>query len=595
MSQVDIAQTRKYKEMLGLTNIYSTTVNTKFVASVSILGNLYISQTSILGQNHTTNNTLYISGYTVLNNNVTLNNSLYCNDSILLHNTTLLSSLQSNNINISNTSIITGSEITDLSNIYNYNSNNILISSTTTFNSNLQCNNIIGLYTSINILGDNIYLGNTNSNITLNGIQQHVNINEVKVIDKIIYLNNTSLSTVQNDGSLCGIEIYTTSGYGFIKTSNDGMRYQIKAPLDNDIKYICTVDYDNNLSVSGTTILYGPSTIFSSLTVDGNTILKGNTIFNSSLLTSGNTILQNSVSLLSNIVISGNTIFQKDTTLMSELYVGGKASLNGITTINSTLSINGNTNIIGSTTIRSDFNVYGNTLLQGKTTLLSELYISGKTIIQGTTSVVSDLNILNKSDILGSTTIKSNVNIYDTLLLQGSSTMNSNLHIIGNTVIDGNMIINSTNSVVNSLNILSQVICQVPHYDTNKEAVLNGVPLWGFYRTGGILKIRLDDIAPSMYLVGNSTISIPLYSNYIEQGVISNDNVDNTLDSYIISISNNVIFNIISVPILISPNLTITQTSTLPLGSYVIEYSSTDNAGNKAQPLYRNLNIINIV
>ena len=77
MSSVDIAQTKKYKEMLGLTNIYSTTDTSTFKASVTILGGLYVSGYSNIQGKTTIFSSLYVSGDTILNESISNNSNIY--------------------------------------------------------------------------------------------------------------------------------------------------------------------------------------------------------------------------------------------------------------------------------------------------------------------------------------------------------------------------------------------------------------------------------------------------------------------------------------------------------------------------------------
>jgi hypothetical protein len=169
-------------------------------------------------------------------------------------------------------------------------------------------------------------------------------------------------------------------------------------------------------------------------------------------------------------------------------------------------------------------------------------------------------------------------------------------------MINGNMtigsIINFNNndfSNFSNLYILSQMIANLSDYKNNSEAIANGVPLWGFYRTGGILKIRLDDTPPTLTLLGNSSISINNNTNYIEPGIIAIDYNGKNITPYLISISNNTISNIITDQIeLDNTNKIITNTNSLSIGSYIINYIATDTTGNIGT-ISRTLNIVNSI
>ena len=84
--------------------------------------------------------------------------------------------------------------------------------------------------------------------------------------------------------------------------------------------------------------------------------------------------------------------------------------------------------------------------------------------------------------------------------------------------------------------IVANVLCD----RNNTDAVNNGVPLWGFYRTGGIIKIRIDNISPTIILSGLSTIYLDTGNNYIDQGVSVTDNLNANVIPYITSINNGI-------------------------------------------------------
>lgn len=597
LSNIDIVQTQKYKQMLGLTNLVGTSNLSILTASATILGGLYISTYSNFYNNTTILSTLNISenvyfNQVTNNSNINIQGNFISNKININSNCTIINVNTNNNLNISNNTILTDVIC----------KNNINISALTIINNNLYLSNLASLYnssnTSLNIYAKNINLGNINSTVNMIGTTTYFATNEVRVLDKIIALNlNSSLPSTVNNGEYCGIQIYSSSGIGFIRTNNNATRYEIKAPLDNTIRYISTVDYNNNLSISGNTNLYGASTIFSMLNVNGDTVFVGNSIFNSSLITSGNTILQNAVTSLSNINILGNAIIYKNITIRSSFYVNGKAQLNGNTTLNSNLTINGNTVILGATTLLSRLNIFGNSLLQGSTSLNNNLYISGRSIINGVTTIRSSLNINGLSNISGSISVNNTLLVSNITVLQGSSNLNSSINVNGNVIINGNMtigsILNYNTNNYNNLSILGQMISKLPNYLNNTDAVNNGVPLWGFYRTGGVLKIRLDDRPPILTLLGYSTMSINYTTVFVDPGIISTDINNKSIIPYLISISNTSTSNIISNNIQISGlNTLISDTSRLEIGNYTLTYQATDSIGNTAY-ITRNLNIIN--
>jgi hypothetical protein len=139
-------------------------------------------------------------------------------------------------------------------------------------------------------------------------------------------------------------------------------------------------------------------------------------------------------------------------------------------------------------------------------------------------------------------------------------------------------------TLMSTLNILGQIIASLPNYSTNSAALAGGVPYWGFYRTGGILKIALNATPPTVQLNGPSTITTTSgLLNYYDPGVSGQENSGPSLFGYLISISSNTTMNIIPNQILLSgPSTLITSTSLLVTGSYQITYQVTDNEGNSS-------------
>jgi hypothetical protein len=145
-------------------------------------------------------------------------------------------------------------------------------------------------------------------------------------------------------------------------------------------------------------------------------------------------------------------------------------------------------------------------------------------------------------------------------------------------------ILNNTN-MNNKLQIFGQLFAKLPRYRNNTSAKNAGIPLWGWYRTGGILKIRVNDIPPTINLYGTTSITINLGSDYLENGAIANDYLGNSVPIYL-SINNSLISNI-----LVTENSrNITQTSLLSPGLYTLTYKAIDSDKLYSYK-YRNLNI----
>ena len=597
LSMVDKAQQLKYQKMLGLTNFDSNTQRTALQAQATILGSLFISSTSFL-----------INNLTILSDLNVSNNSIHVNNVNVKSNLTILETANILNVNISNntilqSNIIISSTLSSLSlSTNNFYNNNITINSVSYLNNNINISNIYQNSSLLSIFSNTINIGNSNSIINILGTSNYFAINEIKIIDKVIGINSNNLSQISSvystNGSNCGINIESSSGIGFIKTSTDGSYFLIKAPMDSKVRTITTVDYDNNLSISGVSILYNAASVMSNLYVNGKTVFQGNAKFMASVLVSGSSLFNNDVVCVKDALISGNTNFNSRVTMSSAFNVNGKGLLYGNTTFISDILILGNSNVKGSITILSNLNINGNSILGGTTTLYSNIYVSSISIINGQATLNSSLNVKKNSNIFGTTTIMNNLYISSNTLLQGTMTINNNLNIDGNVLINGKMTIGSAIAFINNdytnyttLYIKSRINSALPEYKTNQEALDNGVPIWGFYRTGGIIKICLDNNVPSIQLLGNPIVIINKGRPYIENGATASDTTDGFVKPFISIISGiNPLVNLpINVPVV--SNTLITVPSILSIGSYTINYTATDQVGNVGYA-YRQLDII---
>lgn len=593
MSAVDLAQIEKYKKMLGLTNLNNTTDKTVMVASTTINGMLYVSSIMVLQNDVSTMNLNVLND---LNANQLSVNNIEINSSIV-NNITVGNDLVSNNIFVDGSIAINNDSIFNKLNIYDVNvSNNSYISN------NITCGSINTHSTMITILSDNIKIGHEHSNITIDGTIVNATSTDIELRDKYFILNN---DYVEKDdiGNNAGFLINTTGTAGFIKTNESATRYEIITPNDTTTRYIATLDNNNNLIISGTTFLHGNVTILSNLLVSNDATISGDTLFNSLLNISGNSTFNDTVTCLSTVNVNGNITIENDTNCNSDLYIDGIANFQNVN-ISNDMNINNNTNIYGNVTIGSSLNIYGETLLGGTTTVGQDLIVSKNMLLNSSLTGLSDLTINGTTNVAGNIVVNNNLNISNTTLFNGNSTMVSSLYVSDDIIISGDVTLgefvstyssfieNHTN--FNQFEIFSQIVTLLPNYLNNEEAVTNGVPLWGFYRTGGILKIRLDDTPPSIVLTGNSSITININSNYYEPGGVATDNVDSNLNVYLTSISNTTTSNIITNNYTVSNETLITETSTLSAGVYTVDYLTTDSSGNTTTA-QRTLTVSNIL
>lgn len=224
-------------------------------------------------------------------------------------------------------------------------------------------------------------------------------------------------------------------------------------------------------------------------------------------------------------------------------YIGPAGSKGAIGFIGNTglKGITGLTGFRGKVGIKG---LLGNTGITGPTGLTGLMGFTGS---QGITGLIGDTGI---QGLIGSTGIIGPTGIIG---LTGPS---NGLKIIGNTV-----------------------LWQLPEYIDNATAKDNGIPIYGLYRNNDILKIRLNDIPPILYLNGTSNISI--FENEIIQdpGVYALDFANTNIPVYLYQLIDENNINYITNQILINStnNTIINPTSNLLPKNYTLSYCSTDD------------------
>jgi hypothetical protein len=576
-SQIDDNLTLVYRNMVGLSCITTdTSGNAKFSNSLSVNSNLFVSGATLLAGTPgvSINSLLNVSGITIINSNVSLNSSLNISGATIVNGpVTFGSSLNisgstyiNDNLVISGYTIISGPTT---------NNSQLNVIGAAYFNNGITTNDINS--TILNINAPTINIGNTNSIVNIIGTATYVASTETLIVDKLISLNVNS-STLQGSdiGMLSGIEIMGISSYGFIRTNIDATRYQIQSPLlGAPTNYITIQDSNNNLIISGTTILIGASSVNSSLNVSGLTIINGETTINNSLNVSGSTVINGSCTINNSLNISGLTVINNACSINSSLNISGITNINNATSINSSLNISGGTIINGQATISNSLSVSGTTNINNATSINSSLNVSGVTVINGPISMNSFLNVSGSSNIIGSETISSNLFVSGLTILNSGVSINSSLNV------SGSSIFNSSVTIKSNLGVIGQIVAALPNYILNSDAKNGGVPVWGWYRSGGILKIRLNDVGPTISFTGGTTVSINSGESYTDPGANAVDFEGNIDPVYLTSLAVSGTSNLLSSNILISGISTlITQTSTLSSGSYTATYQATDLSGN---------------
>ena len=570
MSSFDTQLQDIYEQIVGLNAFDNISNNTLIKANISINSYLYVSSTSVLNNNVTINSNLNVLGNMNVNNSATIISSLFVSNNSIINNNLICNSnmFVSGNTNIQNNLIMTGNTI--FNNAITINSS-LNVSGITQLNQGLITNNIGALNNSLSFYANNIYLGTTNSIIYFQGSTTYIASSQLLLFNKIISLNSISTNTNIDIGNDAGIEILGTSGVGYIKTNSDASRFIIQSPLVSALSYIAIQDMNNNINISGSSFFNSVS-ILSSLTVSGVS-----TLYNisglSSLIVNNNSLFNGTVSSNGLLNVSGDTIITGNNSILGNINVSNITIFNGPTTILSNLNVLGNVICQGNTTILGLLNVSNNSILQGSTTILSNLNSLGLNIFNQLVTVNSNLYI--STDSIFNDTISINSSLY----VSGNSIMNKSLSAYSNLNISGPVIINSNITFGSTVNINGSIQLPLSHFIDNTTAKNNGIPIYGFYRTGGIVKVRLNDVQPTITLNGNSTITMNYGSAYTDLGITVYSPLYTNLYGYIYSIGSGTT-NIITNKILVSGTSTlITQSSSLNAGSYLVSYNATDPDG----------------
>uniref|UniRef100_A0A6C0H8W2 Uncharacterized protein n=1 Tax=viral metagenome TaxID=1070528 RepID=A0A6C0H8W2_9ZZZZ len=580
LTDVDILLRNLYKSMVGLNDIQIDILNNStFMNKVTINSSLNISgpvifNNSVTGNsninipnnllsksNITTLNTLYISGLTIMNNNITnfsilnISGNAYINNLSVSGPIQLFNSTTINNILNANIAVIQGTFLSSI--IQSFNTNKLSINANT------------------------INIGNKNSNIYIQGTSTYIGTTQLNTSDKLITLNiNSSIFQGIDTGYNSGIQIMGTGGTGFIQSSSDGLQYVIKAPMLSNIGYIVTHNYNNNLSIEGISTLQNNVFINSSLYVSNVSIIQNPMTINSFLNISGNSIIYNNISLNSILNISNNSIITGNISIMNNLNISTKTILNNAY-INSNIYIYNNS-IINNNFLLNNLYISNNSIIN-RTTILSKLNVSG-------TSKIMNSLVLSSLSVIGTSIINNNISIRTNLLASGKTIINNNISIKSSLNISGSTFINGNVSILSNINILGLMSAKLKNYTLNSVAKNAGIPIGGLYRNGGIVVMRLNDVAPTIYLSGSSNLSIDLNTSYTDPGAYALTYNNNYISVYLTSISSYI--SNYSVNVLINGTSTlITNTSTLPYGNYTATYKATDPTGLVGYN-YRSLNIL---
>ena len=586
---MDLILDKIYKKMFGIENIESIVenINTSDVETTNV---------SIVFNNVSVNSNLVISGNSYLYSDLIFNNDIDIVNNIINTNNLYTSSLSINNCNVSNTlscmSTIICNNMNVNTNMYistsSYINNNLTIMSDLNIGESCIVKNMytrnISSNSTLNIISDIINIGDANTIISFNGSKLNLLNTELEVSNKIISLNfNSDLSKIDSSKS-CGFEIYTNNNNnGYIKTNIDNSCFDIKLPNDNNIKRIVVLDINNNIYISGYSIFNNNVTVCNSLYVSQN-LIANNTSVDNNLYISG-------TATINNIYISNISVIN-DSIINNNLCITNLNILN-----NCNLNILEDCNLNNNVTCKSKFNctdiVCNNINISNNITLfnLSNLLINNNLTVKSNLST-NNLNIqgninISNCNILNTALFTNNVST-STLYINKDCIIND-ITILSKLIVKKNMTVLKNITITSNLYSNCNLVIPLKHFSDSRTAALGGIPLGGLFRTGNIVRIRINIIPPTILLIGASVLTVNKNTIYNEPGIYISDNIDNLIP-YIISIkSNNVELLTSAIPV--SNSLNIPQINTSTEGNYIFTYMVIDKFNN-ISTIIRTINII---
>jgi hypothetical protein len=622
---VEIAQREKYRKLVGLTFLESkksSDVSFNFSNEDIVLINKDLSIDKSLTLDSDTAS--FINGGIVLNGEYNISSvSLFFSNVITNSTNVIVNKLvNSNDCNTTDLLTVTSFNAIVSSKIEGVNTvnctENINIKTLTTTN-DIMCNGKIyadiiksdsELYVSI---PDNeiVNIGNIDSSIVFVGNVVNKNTNQVDILNKNIVLNFQNENDIGNNA---GIEIKGDISNGYILTDNLGERFLIKLPDIDEINYIALLDTNYGFYVTGTSTFDGETfASMKGLNVNGNNLtVENNLTMNKNSIITGNTNFHNDVNHSTNITINSdngnikNNVEYRDAEIDNILNMGVN-SFEGISLVSTMLSANDTfiieTDNITFTSVTSNHNeniIYELLTFSSASIInIDNNFNAGKL---NNTIILNDVNVME--NIIAIDNINSvNLNT-DSFDISNSVIVNQQAHFKNDTFVNDLITTNTPNDPNNNFRFYNKIITSLPSYLSNSEAENNGIPVWGLYRTGGILKIRLGTEKLILNLVGSNPITIANNMTYYEPGVAV-ENLDHNVPSiFIISIiddndvnNNNVLLspfelvNNINFHAVIGYNRTGTNKS-LENGTYTIKYQITNRINNITTDISRSLIVI---
>ena len=522
--------------------------------SLNVEGNLTISQSSILIQP----TDLTISDRTHIHGAMSVNDSIDFSDSnINVADKVTLKTLVNNNIK-SDDNLASSSSIDKATNLKTE-----VIETVANINNGISSS-------SINIEADTINIGNSNTTVNIYGESKYFIENNADIVDKNIELNIDETSFIDgtisgnDNGGNTGIEILGDVSSGHLKTNNNADGLLLKLPNDVDQQKVLLFDDTdtirgvNNSTVEGTMVVNKNLFVENKLTAD--TLTGEGFQVGDNFTVMGNLTVNDNGNITTPLVdigattnigndLSSNSI--NTTTLQTEQMMASKLNA----TVGSVLS---NTS--------SDFkgNLESlNTRAEGNATFGVARNLNLSTLLGNSIS-----NNLNTVNITTMSSVEANE------LETNNMYVHSNLSVLHDFTANNSFTANSTMSLTNKV-----IIHDVLDFNNNADAGLQGIGFNQVYRYGGILKVKISTVPPTITLNGLDNIVFivtPGNEEFKDPGGVVTDEVETeNLKLFIISVD-----NVIKDPkIEVVPDTTVIGEISSLSGQVEIVYEATGSNG----------------
>ena len=179
--------------------------------------------------------------------------------------------------------------------------------------------------------------------------------------------------------------------------------------------FASTVTIAGNTTLTGTLGVGGAATFASTVTIAGNTTLTGN------LGVGGTATIVGKAEFDDDVCVSGNSI------LVGNLTVGGTTTIGGATSIAGALSVGGATNLLSTLTVAGKAEFDDAVCVSGNTILVGNLTVGGTTTIGGAVSISGALSVGGAANFASTVTVAGATHLQSTVSVNGVMTLNNNL------------------------------------------------------------------------------------------------------------------------------------------------------------------------